>query len=178
MIKGSYVNGELSLLSKTIAQNDVLKHVAELKHKKGQLSMKSDGSTTGLGKALRCKAELDVMSEEARLKVETQADDATHRAYSLLTGSLNSNGLEMNIEGLLNFEDGRGTHKGTLTFGANGLTTSCMTTIEGSTLTLRIPSMLVSMVMEPLCLLYQKDQHRITQLSSVRRVRFHPKKCI
>ncbi len=135
VIKGSYVNGELSLLSKTIAQNDVLKHVAELKHKKGQLSMKSDGSTTGLGKALRCKAELDVMSEEARLKVETQADDATHRAYSLLTGSLNSNGLEMNIEGLLNFEDGRGTHKGTLTFGANGLTTSCMTTIEGSTLT-------------------------------------------
>ncbi len=41
----------------------------------------------------------------------------------------------MNIEGLLNFEDGRGTHKGALTLGANGLTTSCMTTIEGSTLT-------------------------------------------
>uniref|UniRef100_A0A8C1G4P6 Apolipoprotein B-100-like n=1 Tax=Cyprinus carpio TaxID=7962 RepID=A0A8C1G4P6_CYPCA len=135
VIKGSYVNGELLLLSKTNAQNDVLKHEAELKHKKGQLSVKSDGSMTGLGKALRCKAEIDVMSEEARLKVETQADDATHRAYSLLTGSLNSNGLEMNIEGLLNFNDGRGTHKGTLTFGANGLTTNCMTTIEGRTLT-------------------------------------------
>ncbi|KAL1258348.1 hypothetical protein QQF64_011592, partial [Cirrhinus molitorella] len=136
VIKGSYVNEELSLLSKTNAQNDVLKHVAELKHKKGQLSVKSDGSTTALGKALRCKAELDVTSEEATLKVETQAgDDAAHRAYSLLTGSLNSNGLEMNIEGLLNFKDGRGTHKGTLTFGASGLTASCMTAVEGSFLT-------------------------------------------
>ncbi|XP_056122383.1 apolipoprotein B-100 [Rhinichthys klamathensis goyatoka] len=135
VIKGSYVNGELSLLSKTNAQNDVLKHVAELKHKKGQLSVKSDGSMTALGKVLRCKAELDVTGEEARLKVESQADEATHRAYSLLTGSLNSNSLEINIEGLLNFEDGRGTHKGTLTFGANGLTTSCMTTIEGISLT-------------------------------------------
>ncbi|XP_050990114.1 apolipoprotein B-100 [Labeo rohita] len=132
VIKGSYVNGELSLLSKTNVQNDVLKHVVELKHKKGQLSVKSDGSTTALGKALRCKAELNVTSEQATLKVETQADDATHRAYSLLTGSLNSNGLEINIEGLLNFKDGRGTHKGALTFGANGLTSSCMTTIEGS----------------------------------------------
>ncbi|XP_016140539.1 apolipoprotein B-like [Sinocyclocheilus grahami] len=90
---------------------------------------------TALGKALHCKAEFDVTSKEARLTVETQADDATHRAYSLLTGSLNSNGLEMNIEGLLNFEDGCGTHKGTLTFGADGLATSCMTTVEGSSLT-------------------------------------------
>ncbi|XP_067311333.1 apolipoprotein B-100 isoform X2 [Pseudorasbora parva] len=135
VIKASYVNGELSLLSKTNAQNDVLKHVVELKHKTGQMSLKSDGSTTALGKALRCKAELDVTSEEARLKVESQADDATNRAYSLLTGSLNSNGLDINIEGLLNFENGRGIHKGSLTFGANGLTTSCMTTIEGNSLT-------------------------------------------
>ncbi|XP_073682716.1 apolipoprotein B-100 [Garra rufa] len=135
VIKGSYVNEELSLLSKTNVQNDVLKHVAELKHKKGQLSLKSDGSTTALGKALRCKAELDVTSEEATLKVETQADGATCRAFSLLSGTLNSNGLEMNIESLLNFEDGHGTHKGTLTFGANGLSASCMTTVEGSSLT-------------------------------------------
>nr|XP_694827.7 apolipoprotein B-100 [Danio rerio] len=135
VIKGSYVNGELSLLSKTNAQNDVLKHVVELKHKKGELSVKSDGSATALGKALRCKAELDVKNGEATLKVESQANDATHDAFSLLTGSLNSNGLEINMEGLLNLESGRGTHKGTLSFGGNGLSTSCMTTIEGNSLT-------------------------------------------
>ncbi|XP_057200382.1 apolipoprotein B-100 [Triplophysa rosa] len=132
MIKGSYVNGELSLLSKTNVQNDVLKHVVELKHKNGQLSLKSDGSVTALGKVLRCKGELGVtQSKQASLNVECQAD----RAYSLLTGSLNGKGLEMNIEGSLNFEDGSGAHKGTFTFGKDGLTTSCTTTVHGSSLT-------------------------------------------
>ncbi|TRY59658.1 hypothetical protein DNTS_027400 [Danionella cerebrum] len=135
VIKGSYVNGELTLLSKTNAQDDVLKHVAEIKHRKGQLSVKSDVSTTVLGKALRSKAELDVQNEEATFKVESQADYESNHAFSLLTGSLSYNGLELNIEGLLNFKDGRGTHKGTVNFGANGLSTSCMTTIEGNSLT-------------------------------------------
>ncbi|XP_052000861.1 apolipoprotein B-100 [Xyrauchen texanus] len=135
LIKGSYVNGELSLLSKTNLQNDFLKHMAELKHKKGQLTLKSDGSTTAVGKALRCKAELDITSEEASLTVETQADDVAHRAYTILTGSLNGNGLETNLEGSLNFEDGRGAHKCVLILGTNGLTTSCTTAIQRSSLT-------------------------------------------
>ncbi|XP_065144413.2 apolipoprotein B-100 [Paramisgurnus dabryanus] len=133
IFKGSYVNGELLLLSTTNLQNDLLKHLVELKHKNGQLSVKSDGSVMALGKVLRCKGELGVTKSEkaASLNVECQAD----RAYSLLTGSLNGNGLKMNIEGSLNFENGRGAHKGTLTFGKKGLTTSCTTTVHGGSLT-------------------------------------------
>lgn len=135
VIKGEYINDELVIVSKTNALNDALKHVGEMRYKAGQLLLKSDFNAVVLGKTLRSQKELELTSEQASFRVETQADDASNRAYTLLTGSLNGNGLEVNMDGSLNFEESRGTHKGTLTLGANGLATSCTTILQCSSMT-------------------------------------------
>lgn len=133
--KVEYRNKELSIVSKTSAQQDALKHIAEVKYKDGQLSLKSGASVTVLDNALHFQADLHMTKEEASFKFETQADDAANRAYSVLMGSLNDKGLEVNLDGSLNFENTHGTHKGMLTFGVNGLATSCTTTLQCSSMT-------------------------------------------
>ncbi|KAI4872235.1 hypothetical protein NFI96_010377 [Prochilodus magdalenae] len=135
VIKGEYHNDELVIVSTTTTEHDALKHIGELRYKAGEVSLKSDAGAVVLGKTLRCQTELDLTGETVSFKVETQADDATNRAYSLLTGALNGNGLEVNIDGSLSCDEHRGRHKGTLTLGMNGLTTSCTTTLHCSSMT-------------------------------------------
>uniref|UniRef100_UPI003AAA740B apolipoprotein B-100 n=1 Tax=Centroberyx gerrardi TaxID=166262 RepID=UPI003AAA740B len=135
MIQGVYANSELNIVSKTNVQNDALKHVAELKYKDAQLTLKCNAVATALGKSLNNKVELGLSSHMAVLRIESQADDATNRAYSLITGSVNSNGLEVNSEGSLTFDAGRGLHKASVTVGRNGLITSGINSIQCSPVT-------------------------------------------
>ncbi|XP_075304075.1 apolipoprotein B-100 [Odontesthes bonariensis] len=121
-IKGLYANSELNLLSKTSAQRDIFKHVAELKFKDGQLSLKCNAVGAVMGKSLSNKVELGLLSHMSIFRIETQADDDTNRAYSLITGSLDSNGLEILSEGSLTLDMGRALHKASAKVGRNGLT--------------------------------------------------------
>uniref|UniRef100_A0A3P8XRE4 Vitellogenin domain-containing protein n=1 Tax=Esox lucius TaxID=8010 RepID=A0A3P8XRE4_ESOLU len=135
VIKGNYANNELSIVSKTNVQDNALKHVAELMYKDAQLSLKCDTVYNVLGSILNNNAELGISSNIIILRVESQADDLTNQAYSLLTGTLNSDGLEVNSEGLLTFKDGRGLHKATVTLDINGLVTSGINSLQCSPLT-------------------------------------------
>ncbi|KAM3871405.1 apolipoprotein B-100 [Diretmus argenteus] len=135
MIQGVYANSELNIVSKTNVQNDALKHVAELKYKDAQLTLKCNAVAKALGKSLNNKVELGLSSHMAVLRIESQADDEINRAYSLITGALNSNGLEVNSEGSLTFDAGRGLHKASVTVGRNGLTTSGTNSIQCSPVT-------------------------------------------
>ncbi|XP_053192306.1 apolipoprotein B-100 [Scomber japonicus] len=135
MINGVYANSELNIVSKTNVQNDILRHVAELKYKDAQLTLKCNAAATAMGKSLNNKVELGVSSHMAILRIESQADDDTNRAYSLVTGSLDSNGLELNSEGSLTFDAGRGLHKASIMVGRNGLTTSGTNSIQCSPVT-------------------------------------------
>lgn len=135
IIQGVYANSELNIVSKTNAQNDILKHVAELKYKDAQLILKCHALATAMGKSFNNKVELGVSSYMAILRIESQADDETNRAYSLVTGSLDSNGLEVNSEGSLTFDTGRGLHKASVMVGRNGLTTSGTNSMQCSPVT-------------------------------------------
>ncbi len=136
MIHGVYKNSELNIVSKTSAQKDILKHVAELKYKDAQLTLKCNTFATAMSKSLDNKVELGVSSHMAILRIESQADDDTNRAYSLITGSLDSNGLEVNSEGSLTFDAGRrGLHKASVVIGRNGLTTSGTNSFQCSPVT-------------------------------------------
>ncbi|XP_066530178.1 apolipoprotein B-100 [Hoplias malabaricus] len=135
VIKREYLDGDLSIVSTTTSQDETLTHVGELSYKDGELSLKSDASIVALGKTFSCKGELGLTQEEASFKVETQVNDAQNRAYSLLTGALNGNGVEVNMDGSLIFEHSRGSHKGTLTLGMTGLATSCTTTLQCNSMT-------------------------------------------
>ncbi|XP_018553179.1 apolipoprotein B-100 [Lates calcarifer] len=136
MIHGVYANSELNIVSKTNAQKDILKHVAELKYKDTQLTLKCNAIATIMDKSLNNKVELGVSSHMVILRIESQADDDTNRAYSLITGSLDSNGLEVNSEGSLTFDTGRGLHKASVMVDRNGLTTSGTNSIQCSPVTL------------------------------------------
>ncbi|XP_035465790.2 apolipoprotein B-100 isoform X2 [Scophthalmus maximus] len=129
-IHGVYANSELNVVSKTNAQNDLVKHVAELKYKDAQLILKCNAIATVMDKSLNNKIELGVSSHMAILRIESQADDDTNRAYSLISGSLDLNGLEVNSEGSLTFDTGRGLHKASVMVGRNGLTTSGTNSIQ------------------------------------------------
>ncbi|KAJ7991201.1 hypothetical protein DPEC_G00294790 [Dallia pectoralis] len=134
-VKGWYANNELSIVSKTNVQDNALTQVAELKYRDAQLSLKSDTISNVLGSILKNKVELGISSKIIILRSEFQADDATNRCYSLLTGILNSDGLKVNSEGLLNFKYGRGLHKATVALDKNGLVTSGINSLECSPLT-------------------------------------------
>ncbi|XP_047467540.1 apolipoprotein B-100 [Mugil cephalus] len=136
MINGVYENSELNIISKTSAQKDTLKHVAELRYKDAQLTLKCSAVAATAGNSLNNKVELGVSSHMAILRIESQAEDDKNRAYSLITGSLDSNGLEVSSEGSLTFESGRGLHKTSLKVGTNGLTTSGTNSIQCSPMTM------------------------------------------
>ncbi|XP_062253526.1 apolipoprotein B-100 isoform X1 [Platichthys flesus] len=135
-IHGVYANSELNIVSKTNAQDDILKHVAELKYKNAQLILKCNAIAKVMEKSVSNKIELGVSDHMAILRIESQADDETNRAYSLITGSLDLNGVEVNSEGSLTFATGRGLHKASVMFGRNGLTTSGTNGIQCSPVTI------------------------------------------
>ncbi|XP_036398917.1 apolipoprotein B-100 isoform X2 [Megalops cyprinoides] len=134
-INGLYSPGDLSIISNTNINNDALKHVAELSFRNRQLSLKCNAVSMVLGKALRNKVEFAVSGEAASIRVETEGEAAENRAYSVLSGSLNTEGLEINSEGSINAEIGYGSHKATLKINKDGLATSGTTTLQCSPLT-------------------------------------------
>ncbi|KAJ3613847.1 hypothetical protein NHX12_020092 [Muraenolepis orangiensis] len=134
-ILGVYANNELNIVSKTNVQDQALQHVAELKYKNAQVTLKSNAVAKALGQLLNNKLELGLSRQMAIFRIESQADDATNRAFSLLTGTLNSNGLEVNSEGSLTSTVGRALHKALLTINQSGLTTSGTNKLQCSPVT-------------------------------------------
>ncbi|XP_037341646.2 apolipoprotein B-100 [Pungitius pungitius] len=132
IIIGVYANSELNMLSKIISQEDSFKHVADLKYKNAQLTMKCNTIATSLGQSLNNKIELDMSSHKVSLKIESQANDDTNGAYSLIEGSLDSNGLEANSEGSITFQSVRGLHKASVMVGMHSLTVSGTNIIQCS----------------------------------------------
>uniref|UniRef100_A0A3B5M0X4 Vitellogenin domain-containing protein n=1 Tax=Xiphophorus couchianus TaxID=32473 RepID=A0A3B5M0X4_9TELE len=136
VIQGLYENSELNVVSKTSTHGDVFKHVAELKYKDAQLSLKCKAVGLALGKSLNNIVELGVSSRMLIIRIESQADDDNSRVYSLITGSLGSNGVEVNSEGSLTFEVGRALHKASVRAGRDGLSFSGINNIQCSPVTM------------------------------------------
>ncbi|KAM8915788.1 apolipoprotein B-100 isoform 2-T3 [Spinachia spinachia] len=132
MINGVYANSELNMLYKIIAQEESFKYVAELKYKDAQLTMKCNTVATRLGQSLNNKVELGVVSHMASLKIESQVDDNTNGAYSLIEGSLDSNGLEVNSQGYITFQTVCGFHKAFVVVERHSLTASGTNSIQCS----------------------------------------------
>uniref|UniRef100_A0A3Q2R232 Apolipoprotein B n=1 Tax=Fundulus heteroclitus TaxID=8078 RepID=A0A3Q2R232_FUNHE len=136
MIQGVYANSELNVVSKTRTQKDVFKHVAELRYKDAQLTLKCNAVGLALGKSLNNIVEFGLSRHMSIFRIESQADDDTSRVYSLITGSLSSNGMEVNSEGSLTFDMGRALHKVSVRAGGDGLTFTGTNNIQCSPVTM------------------------------------------
>ncbi|CAK6961810.1 apolipoprotein Bb%2C tandem duplicate 1 [Scomber scombrus] len=129
-IAATLVNGEFSVVSNTNAFDNTLTHVVDLSFKDSKLSLKCDASALALGMTIRNQAEASAGAGEVVLRMETNADHSENRVYSLLTASLDVNGLAVNSDATVKLLENEGTHKITLTMNKDGLTTSGTTTLQ------------------------------------------------
>ncbi|KAK5884319.1 hypothetical protein CesoFtcFv8_018155 [Champsocephalus esox] len=136
-IKASYANEELLIESNTNMNTEPIKHTTKvsLSYKEVKLTIQSDSVTKADERMVRSQMEFSASDGQASLRIENQADDSENRAYSLMTGSLNPTGLEINADASLNIFSSLASHKATLALNQNGLTTSCTTTAQYSPMT-------------------------------------------
>nr|XP_013999411.1 unnamed protein product [Salmo salar] len=128
-IAASFANGELSVVSNTNAFEDILTHAAELVFKDNMLSLKCD--TNALGMNIHNQVDGSVGSGAVTIKMETNTEYSTNRIYSLLTASLDVNGLAVNSDATVKLLENKAAHKATLTMNKDGLATSGTTTLQG-----------------------------------------------
>lgn len=136
-MKASYVNKELLIESNTNVNSEPIKHTtkASFIYKDMKLNIQSTSVTKADERMLRSQVELSASGGQASLRIENQADDTVNRAYSLLTGSVNPSGVELNSDASVNIFATLASHKATLALNKNGLTTSCTTTAQRSPMT-------------------------------------------
>ncbi|KAF0023648.1 hypothetical protein F2P81_024278 [Scophthalmus maximus] len=136
-VKASYANEELLIESNTNMHSNPIKHTTKmsLSYKDVKLTIQSDSVTKANERMLRSQMEFSSTNGQASLRIENQADDTENRAYSLITGSINPSGLEVNTDASMNIFSSLASHKATLALTMNGLTTSCTTTAQHSPMT-------------------------------------------
>ncbi|XP_028253696.1 apolipoprotein B-100-like [Parambassis ranga] len=130
VIFASLANGEFSVESRTNAFEDSFTHVGEVSFKDSKLSLKCDANSFALGMKIRNQAEASAGSGEVIMRMETNADHSENRVYSLLTASLDVNGLDVNSNANVKLLENEAIHKATLRMSRDGLTTSGTTTLQ------------------------------------------------
>ncbi|XP_061561136.1 apolipoprotein B-100-like [Phycodurus eques] len=131
-IKSVYANENLMIESNTNINSDPIKHSTKinLNYKDVKLSILSNSVTKTGQRMLQSQVEFSASEDQTSLRIGNTAEDTVNRAYSLLTGSLNPSGLELNADASINIFSSLASHKATLALNANGLTTSCTTTAQ------------------------------------------------
>ncbi|XP_030577076.1 apolipoprotein B-100-like [Archocentrus centrarchus] len=136
-MEASYAEKELLFDFKTNVNSDPILHTTKvnLRYKDLKFTIQSNCETHADDRMLRSQMEFAASRGQASLRIENQADDTRNRVYSLLTGSLNPSGLELNTDASMNIFSSLASHKGAFSLNMNGLTTSCTTTAQHSPFT-------------------------------------------
>lgn len=128
-----YVNSELNIVSKTSSKSGLLAQTAALRYKDAELTLRSDAAARVISIPVSNRVELAVSSHTASLRVESQAENDKKRLYSILTGTVDSHGLEIMTEGALMFGAGcRGLHKASVRVSRTDLSTNVTTSFQCS----------------------------------------------
>lgn len=136
-IKASYANDKLMIETNTNMNSDPIQHTTKMRlhYNNVKLTIQSDSETKADERVLHSQMAFSASEGQASLRIENKADDTMNRAYSLLTGSMNPSGLEINADASMNIFSSTASHKATLALNMNGLTTSCTTTAQHSPMT-------------------------------------------
>ncbi|XP_016329670.1 apolipoprotein B-100-like [Sinocyclocheilus anshuiensis] len=136
-MKATAASGELSFELNTDIENDPFHHTTKfnIELKEAKFTIKSDSVTRAYETKLQIQVDFSATMKEVTIRIESQADDNTNRAFSQLTGSLNTQELELNSDATINFAANHASNKGTLSFTKDGLTTSCTTSAQISSVT-------------------------------------------
>ncbi|XP_041814378.1 apolipoprotein B-100-like [Chelmon rostratus] len=129
-IAATLANGEFSVVSNTNVFEDILTHVAELSFKDSKLSLKCDANALALGMKIRNQAEASAGAGEVIMRMETNGEHSENNVYSLLTASLDVNGLAVSSDIMVKLLDNEATHKATLKMDKDGLVTRGTNTLK------------------------------------------------
>ncbi|XP_063298188.1 apolipoprotein B-100 [Pelobates fuscus] len=135
-IVGLVLREALTITSTTDMQDGALSNIMTIEFRNKQLYFKSDTNGNYYNLVALNKFEATFSSEKAAIRSEYQADYRRHRFYTLLSGSLNSFGLELNADVTLNNLAKRAAHKATLQLNREGLSTSSTTNVNFNPFTL------------------------------------------
>ncbi|XP_058935120.1 apolipoprotein B-100 [Kogia breviceps] len=135
-ITGRYEDGTVSMTSTLDLQGGLMKNTASLKYENYELTLKSDTNGKYEDFATSNKMDLTFSKQSALLRSEYQADYKSLKFFTLLSGSLNSHGLELNADILGTDRVNSGAHKATLRIVQDGMSTSAMTNLKYSPLVL------------------------------------------
>ncbi|XP_052040727.1 apolipoprotein B-100 [Apodemus sylvaticus] len=135
-IVGMYQDGTLSITSTSDLQDGIFKNTASLKYENYELTLKSDSSGQYENFATSNKLDMTFSKQSALLRSEHQADYKSLRLVTLLSGSLTSQGVELNADILGTDKINTGAHKATLKIARDGLSTSATTNLKYSPLML------------------------------------------
>lgn len=125
-----------TITSVSNAQKGFLTNTASLKYENSQLTLTSETTGSHRNFAALNKFDLAIAKQGASLRSEYQASYLQNRYYTLLLGSVNSQGLELNADVSANGRRNKAAHKCSLTVNSNGLASSATTNLLFSPLTL------------------------------------------
>ncbi|KAM4771219.1 apolipoprotein B-100 [Rhinophrynus dorsalis] len=135
-MSGLFLAEAITITSTTDVQDGALSNTMTVDYRNRQLSFKSDTNGNYYNLIGMNKFEFTLSKKMAAIRSEYQADYKRNRFYTLLSGSLNSLGLELNADVSLNNQANRAAHKATMIISQDGLSTSATTNVNFSPLTL------------------------------------------
>ncbi|XP_077147606.1 apolipoprotein B-100 [Ranitomeya variabilis] len=135
-LSGMFLTEAATLTTTTDLQDGALVNTITVDYRNKQLMMKSDTNGNYYNLIGLNKFELTLSKEMAAIRSEYQADYKRNRFYTLMSGSINSLGLELNTDITFSNPGSRSAHKGTLKLNRDGLSTSATTSVNFSPLLL------------------------------------------
>ncbi|XP_073530150.1 apolipoprotein B-100 isoform X2 [Phyllobates terribilis] len=135
-LSGMFLTEVATLTTTTDLQDGALVNTITVDYRNKQLMLKSDTNGNYYNLIGLNKFELTLSKQMAAIRSEYQADYKRNRFYTLMTGSINSLGLELNTDISFNNQGSRSAHKATLKLNRDGLSTSATTSVNYSPLLL------------------------------------------
>lgn len=129
-MSGMFLTEAVTMTSTTEMLDGAFVNTMSLDYRNKQLTLKSDTNGNYYNLIGQNKLELTVSKQTAAVRSESQVTYKRNRCYTLVTGSLNSLGLELNADVSLNNQQSRAAHKATLKLNQEGLSTSATTSVN------------------------------------------------
>lgn len=117
-------------VSTTNAFDDHLTHVVDFSIRNSRLALRCDSNAFALGMKIRNQVNASAGAGAMMMRVETNSEHSENRVYSLFTTTFDANGLVVSSDAMMKLIENEATHKATLKFNQDGLTTSGTTTVQ------------------------------------------------
>ncbi|XP_048841544.1 apolipoprotein B-100-like [Brienomyrus brachyistius] len=130
-----YNTGKLAVTSTTRTLNDAVEHMLEFTLSDTHLSLTSNAVAKVLSITVRNQAELDLSHEAVSITVKSRAYGPRLHAFSLISGSLSENGLEVQTDNSVNFDKSLHTNNASLIISLGRLAFHVNTNLQNNLLT-------------------------------------------